>query len=184
MMRKADRNPKQRSRRMDTGGRMAVASIRSVEESEIVQAMRGPRDNHLTVTLVPMNPLPSTLQVGDVIISVYSVPAADMQPGDVNVRLSMCRNIVTISLEKANRIRLRLQSFVTVTQQWDNERPCRHCGYIFLRSRKINSRNICCLNGRAQETSYFPPLWPLPPYIRFLAMNGPLGAHYLKKQLL
>jgi hypothetical protein len=171
MMRKAARNPRQRSRIMNTGVRITAANIASVEDSEVVQAMRCPRSNHLTVTSLPTNPLPSTLRVGDVIISVDSIPAADMRPADANVRFAIPRHQVTISQDKANRIRLRLQSFVTVAQQWDYESPCRHCGYIFLQSRRIDSRNICCLKGRAHDSTYFPPLWPLPPYIRFLATD-------------
>jgi hypothetical protein len=176
MIRKADRNTQQRSRHRSTGRRIEAAHIARAEGhngSDILQATRSNSSigNHLTITSVPTNTSLSTLFVGDIILSVDSIPVADMFPADVHVRLEMSRNIVTISQEKANRIRLRLQSFVTVAQQWDYESPCRHCGYIFLKTRPMINRKMCCLNGRAHNPSYFPPLWPLPPYIRFLAMD-------------
>lgn len=174
MIRKADRNQRQRSRHVNQGARIRAPHIARAEENidnEMVQATRYPRANHFTITSVSMNCESSPLRVRDVILSVDNESVADMSPVDINIRLATSRNIQTISQEKFNRIRLRMQSFGTVAQQWDHDHPCPHCGYIFMTMQRRTNRKFCCLNGRAKDPAYFPTLWPLPPYIRFLAMD-------------
>jgi len=41
-----------------------------------------------------------------------------------------------------------LCEFKTVRQQWDYERPCLHCKYVFLKSQTSAFRSKCCANGK------------------------------------
>ena len=52
--------------------------------------------------------------------------------------------------------------FREVKQEWDIDHPCRHCGYIWLKSSEAGLRKKCCQNGiLCNETSTF-ILLPLP----------------------
>jgi hypothetical protein len=56
----------------------------------------------------------------------------------------------------------RRSVFREVKQEWDIDHPCRHCGYIWLKSSEAGLRKKCCQNGILwNETSPF-ILLPLP----------------------
>ena len=57
--------------------------------------------------------------------------------------------------------------FECVSQSWDYDHPCPHCGYICLVSDK--NRKQCCLGGRALDPEYFPILNPMPRELHHLA---------------
>ena len=52
---------------------------------------------------------------------------------------------------------------ISIEQEWDYENPCKHCGYISLKSHTKAQRKKCCQNGRAcTDDDDWPQLNPFP----------------------
>ena len=76
--------------------------------------------------------------------------------------------------------------FLTVAQEWDDEKPCPHCFHVYLKSVKKRARNRCCHHGAyLQEDSEYPKLNVLPEALKWLCLMrgehfGKLSAKYNK----
>jgi len=66
---------------------------------------------------------------------------------------------------------LRNQSTRNVKQEWDYERPCEHCGCLYLRSVPLSKRKTCCSNGKFIENEDFPKLFELPATLKYLLLE-------------
>ncbi|KAJ1398675.1 hypothetical protein B484DRAFT_484083, partial [Ochromonadaceae sp. CCMP2298] len=64
-----------------------------------------------------------------------------------------------------------LKAHKNVEQAWDFDKPCSHCGCIFLQAETDLFRVKCCLGGTLQTSTTFPKLLPLPPHLEFLAVQ-------------
>jgi hypothetical protein len=69
-------------------------------------------------------------------------------------------------LRRTNR---RHGAYVNVSQEWDFEHPCPHCGHVYLKSSII--RKMCCLHGRATTEKWFPRPDKLPLKLRDILLT-------------
>ena len=98
--------------------------------------------------------------VGDLLLSVGGVSTVLMNAVELEAVLTgdlVSFEVITkVAFEPPSR-----QTYATISQSWDYANPCVHCGYIYLVA--DTNRNQCCMNGRALDDTYFPPLLPMPP---------------------
>jgi hypothetical protein len=73
-----------------------------------------------------------------------------------------------IHQEKYLRIQKRNHSFFKIPQEWDYEKPCQHCGCIYLKSILQQHRTHCCLKGVACNPNKFPSIGEMPTALAFL----------------
>jgi hypothetical protein len=64
-----------------------------------------------------------------------------------------------------------LKAHKNVEQAWDFDKPCPHCGCIFLQAETDLFCVKCCLGGTLQTSTTFPKLLLLPPHLEFLAVQ-------------
>jgi len=108
------------------------------------------------------------VSVGDLLLSVGGVSTTLMNAVELEAVLISdfvsFEVIKKVAFEPPSR-----QTYATISQSWDYANPCVHCGYIYLVA--DTNRNQCCMNGRALDDTYFPPLLPMPPELNHLALN-------------
>jgi hypothetical protein len=96
---------------------------------------------------------------------------------DLLVSATMQRQAAFSFLSKSNfdsllAPQLRLKPYKIVQQAWDFEKPCTHCGCIFLHSEAALFRLKCCNKGiLLSSANTFPKLMPLPPHLEHLAVR-------------
>jgi hypothetical protein len=59
-------------------------------------------------------------------------------------------------------------NFLKIQQTWDYEKPCEHCGCVYLKSARY--RQLCCNHGQFLHVP-FPQTQPLPQYLKHLMLE-------------
>jgi hypothetical protein len=121
-------------------------------------------------TKAPINILGMVIERSHSFYSVLSVTDKSLNVfvGDIVTTkthiddLSHCKTLNDFDIYSKQQYANRTK-WSSIAQEWDDSSPCKHCGFVYLKSNR--SRSICCQNGQCISTQY-PVLRPLPEVLK------------------
>lgn len=126
----------------------------------------------------------SGLRRGDIITHVDNIPAQTFSNGH---EFALCvfenQNRLAYSSDKRQKSQnlnaleqRRRSNYENLNIEWDYDKPCPYCGFVFYKGASAEFRGYCCLKGRAKDI--MPNLNPLPLYLSRRVTDPTLAKHF------